>query len=81
MTTLSLPIRRPRFIKVRRAAAKAWRGRHRTGAAVRARYRTPVLTISGLAFMDAAFWQISTFAGLLFAGIACWAYELFGDEK
>jgi hypothetical protein len=81
MTTLSLPVRRPRFPRVRAAAVKAWRNRQRTAARIRARYRTPALQIGGFALLDASAW--STFglgAGLLVLGAALFVYEWLGGD-
>lgn len=67
---------------VARAALSKWsrQGAAMVGAA-RHRYRSPALTIAGLACFVAAFFQLGLFAGLLSGTVACFAYEWLGRPE
>jgi hypothetical protein len=59
------------------AAAKGTR----MASAARARYRRPALVISGFGCIDAAFYQLGLFAGLLVTGLSLFAFEYLGSDE
>lgn len=77
--TTATPTRNPRthrgWASARTAAAQAYAATVKTVSGVRHHNWSPALTVSGLATIDAAFYQHGWFAGLLATGISLLAYD------
>lgn len=71
----------PRLRKVGSVLAK-WAAKGAVVAsAARHRLRRPALVISGFGCIDAAFFQLGWFAGLLVTGLSFLAFEAIGGDE
>lgn len=85
MTTLPLDSRgtadKRRWTVARDALANGVRRGVAMVSAARHRYRRPALTIAGFGCIDAAFYQVGWFAGLLVTGLSVLVFEWLGGDE
>jgi hypothetical protein len=69
----------PRWETSRQLVAKWWQASARATAGAASRLRHPVMTVSGLACIDAAAFQVNVGTGLLTTGVSILLYEWAED--
>jgi hypothetical protein len=68
-------------VRARRTLATTARQGAKVVSAARHRYRRPALTISGLACVSAAAYQVDLGVGLLVTGLMCLVFEWVGGDE